>query len=90
MILRGVAMDSIGIYEAKSRLSELIEKAEAGEVVTITRRGIPVAKIVPVKRSEAVDNSEAVDELIRFSKTIKLKRRLTQREMREMREWGRD
>ena len=83
-------MDSIGIYEAKSRLSELIEKAEAGEVVTITRHGRPVVKIVPAKRSEAVDNSEAVDELIRFSKTIKLKRRLTQRELREMREWGRD
>ena len=83
-------MDSIGIYEAKSKLSELVEKAEAGEVVTITRRGRPVAKIVPVKRSEVVDNSEAVDELIRFSKTIKLKRRLTQRELREMREWGRD
>ena len=83
-------MDSIGIYEAKSRLSELVEKAEAGEVVTITRRGKPVAKIVAVKRSEVVDNSEAVDELIRYSKTIKLKRRLTQRELREMREWGRD
>ena len=83
-------MDSIGIYEAKSKLSELVGKAEAGEVVTITRRGRPVAKIVPVKRSEVVDNSEAVDELIRFSKTIKLKRRLTQRELREMREWGRD
>ena len=83
-------MDSIGIYEAKSKLSEPVGKAEAGEVVTITRRGRPVAKIVPVKRSEVVDNSEAVDELIRFSKTIKLKRRLTQRELREMREWGRD
>ena len=83
-------MDSIGIYEAKSKLSELVGKAEAGEVVAITRRGRPVAKIVPVKRSEMVDNSEAVDELIRFSKTIKLKRRLTQRELREMREWGRD
>ena len=64
-------MDSIGIYEAKSRLSELVEKAEAGEVVTITRRGKPVAKIVAVKRSEVVDNSEAVDELIRYSKTLK-------------------
>ena len=82
-------MDSIGIYEAKSRLSELIEKVEAGEVVTITRRGRPVAKIVPVERPEAVDNSAAANELIGFSKTIKLKRRLTQREMREMRERGR-
>ena len=72
-------MDSIGIYEAKSRLSELVEKAEAGEVVTITRRGKPVAKIVPVKRSEVVDNSEAVDELIRYSKTIKAGKRFNVR-----------
>ena len=79
-------MDSIGIYEAKSRLSELVEKAEAGEVVTITRRGRPVAKIVPVKRSEAVDNSEAVDELIRFSKTIKTGKRFN---VRKAIEWGR-
>ena len=72
-------MDSIGIYEAKSKLSELVEKAEAGEVVTITRRGKPVAKIGPVKRPEAVDNSEAVDELIRFSKTLKAGKRFNVR-----------
>ena len=79
-------MDSIGIYEAKSRLSELVEKAESGEVVTITRRGRPVAKIVAVKRSEAVDNSEAVDELIRYSKTIKAGKRFN---VRKAIEWGR-
>lgn len=83
-------MESVGIYEAKSKLSELVEKAEAGQVVTITRRGKPVVKIVPAKGGAEVDNSAAVDDLIRFSKTIKLKRKLTQRELRSMREWGRD
>ena len=38
----------VGIYEAKSKLSQLVEKAEAGEEVILTRRGRPVAKIVNV------------------------------------------
>jgi prevent-host-death family protein len=40
----------IALAEAKARLSELIERAEAGEMVSITRRGKPVARLV----SEAV------------------------------------
>ncbi len=83
-------MESIGIYEAKSKLSELIERVESGREVVITRRGKPVAKLVPAKAGVEVDNSAAMEELRRFSKTIKLKRKLTQRELREMREWGRD
>ena len=39
-------MERIGIYEAKSRLSKLVEQAEAGHEVVLTRRGKPVAKIV--------------------------------------------
>ena len=38
-------MESIGIYEAKSKLSELVERAESGREVVITRRGKPVAKL---------------------------------------------
>lgn len=40
----------VGAYEAKTHLSELLEKVEAGEEITITRHGSPVAKLVPVKR----------------------------------------
>lgn len=39
-------MVEVGTYEAKARLSELIDKAEAGEIVIITRHGRPVARIV--------------------------------------------
>jgi prevent-host-death family protein len=35
------------IYEAKSRLSKLVEQAEQGEEVIIARAGKPVAKLVP-------------------------------------------
>jgi prevent-host-death family protein len=70
-------MESIGIYEAKSRLSELVEKAEAGQEVIITRRGRPVVKLVRTKRQkEEVDSerSALIDEIAAFSKTCKIGR----------------
>ncbi|MEI9963676.1 MAG: type II toxin-antitoxin system prevent-host-death family antitoxin [Caulobacteraceae bacterium] len=36
----------IGVFEAKNRFSELLEAAERGEEVVVTRRGKPVARIV--------------------------------------------
>ena len=79
-------MERIGIYEAKSRLSELVEQVEAGHEVVLTRRGKPVAKIVPAKVAADVDNSAAVDEIIAFSKTLKGVRRFN---VRKALEWGR-
>jgi prevent-host-death family protein len=35
----------VGIFEAKSRLSELLERVERGEDVVITRRGAPIARL---------------------------------------------
>ena len=67
-------MESIGIYEAKSKLSELVKRAEAGQEVTITRRGRPVAKLVPARRARRLDRSALIDEIIAFSKTVRLKR----------------
>ncbi|HLC09334.1 MAG: hypothetical protein A3F74_10155 [Betaproteobacteria bacterium RIFCSPLOWO2_12_FULL_62_58] len=82
-------MESIGIYEAKSKLSKLVERAEAGQEVTITRRGRPVAKLVPAKAGVEVDRKAVMDEIRAFSKTIKLKKKLSPRELREAIEWGR-
>jgi prevent-host-death family protein len=41
-------MQTVNLADAKTRLSELVNKAEAGETVCITRRGKLVAQIVPV------------------------------------------
>ena len=43
-------MESIGLFEAKTHLSELIARAERGEEVIITRHNKPVAKLVPIGR----------------------------------------
>ena len=40
-------MASLNIAEGKARFSELIGRAEAGETVEITRRGVLVAKVGP-------------------------------------------
>lgn len=40
---------TVGIRELKDGVSEIIERAEAGEPITVTRRGKPVAQIVSAK-----------------------------------------
>lgn len=46
-------MREVGAFEAKTHLSELLAAVEAGETVTITRRGRPVARLVPVAPDRA-------------------------------------
>jgi len=46
-------MNDVALFEAKNRLSELIHRVEAGEEITITRRGKVVARLVPPAPEEA-------------------------------------
>ena len=41
-------MESIGAYEAKTHLAQLLDRVARGESLTITRHGKPVARLVPV------------------------------------------
>lgn len=41
---------SVGVHEAKTHLSRLLERVEAGETVEITNRGRVVARLVPPQR----------------------------------------
>ena len=38
----------VNIYEAKTRLSELVDQAHAGQTVIIAKAGTPMAKLVPL------------------------------------------
>ena len=40
---------NIGTFEAKTRLSEILEEVQKGKEYTITKRGKAIAKIVPVR-----------------------------------------
>jgi prevent-host-death family protein len=50
-------MRTVGIFEAKQKLSELVERALRGERIRITRRGKVAAEIGPAQ-SEAADLAE--------------------------------
>ena len=44
---------SVGVHEAKTHLSRLLERVAAGEEIVITRRGREVARLVPSTRPDA-------------------------------------
>lgn len=41
--------EQVNIYEAKTRLSQLVDRAEAGEEIIIARGGRPAARLVPFR-----------------------------------------
>jgi len=45
-------MKQVNIHQAKTELSKLVERAEAGEEILIARAGRPVAKLVPLGRGQ--------------------------------------
>ena len=59
-------MQIIGSYEAKTRLPQLLREVERGECFTITRRGVPIAKIIGVE--ETTDNPRAIIERLKTAR----------------------
>ncbi|HMJ01663.1 MAG TPA: type II toxin-antitoxin system prevent-host-death family antitoxin [Conexibacter sp.] len=41
-------MPEVGMHEAKTHLSQLVERALAGEEIVVTRRGKPAVRLTPV------------------------------------------
>lgn len=48
-------MKTVGAFDAKTRLNELLRRASKGETIQITRRGIPMAKLTPPDDGEGQD-----------------------------------
>lgn len=60
-------METVGSYDAKTRLPALLERVSKGEKITITKHGVPIAMIVPVDRSRQ-DIDAAIEAMIEFGK----------------------
>lgn len=45
---------TVNVQDAKTRLSELLKRVEAGEIVVIARAGAPVAELRPVAKVDLV------------------------------------
>ncbi len=64
-------MLSIGVYEAKAQLSQLIERVAQGEEVLVTRHGKPVARLVsPEPSPEGRALSDWAAELRQFRRGV--------------------
>lgn len=64
--------NTIGAFDAKTHLSDLLAKTEQGQEFTITKRGKPVAKLVPI--SDKTDQQEldsVLKELREIRKSVK-------------------
>lgn len=62
-------MGAFSVAEAKAQLSAIIEMVEAGETVTITKRGKPVVKLIPANALPIKPKMD-LEELRRFRATI--------------------
>lgn len=74
-------MASVGAYEAKTHLPELLRRVEAGERITITRHGTPVAELIPPGPTPGGTAAEAVAALRSFRAGRTLGSELTVRDL---------
>lgn len=63
-------MREVGAFEAKTHLSALLEAVAAGEEITITRRGKPVARLVPVDAVDAPRRKAAIARIAALRKEL--------------------
>ena len=56
-------MREVGVFEAKTHLSALLEEVAAGESVLLTKRGRPVARLVPAEESDRETKERAIKEI---------------------------
>ena len=61
-------MTTVGIFEAKNRLSELVERAARGEEIVITRRGEQVARLMPPLAPDPLGQAHTLATRIRRSR----------------------
>ena len=78
-------MSQIGAFEAKTHLSELLDRVESGEELVIARRGRPVARLVPIADADKQRAAEAVKRL----RTLRRGATLGGIDWRELRDAGR-
>jgi prevent-host-death family protein len=74
-------MKSIGLFEAKQKLSELVDRASQGERIGITKRGKLAAVIVPARAKP--DLKEVFADIERIRRQVNRSKRFTVKELIE-------
>ncbi|MEI7011973.1 type II toxin-antitoxin system prevent-host-death family antitoxin [Leptospira licerasiae] len=68
-----VNMELVSAFQAKTHLSELLKKVQAGEVFVITHRGKPIAKLIPFSEEIEFDPKEGLNTLKKIRASISSK-----------------
>jgi prevent-host-death family protein len=65
-------MKTVGAFEAKTHLSDLLDRVSKGETITITRHGAPAAMLVPIgPMRKKLTHREIVEGMRELRKRIK-------------------
>lgn len=75
---------AIGIYQAKNKLSELLDRVEAGESIALTRHGKEIALLTPIHQPQ-LSATQAIARL----RTLRAGSRLSGLRIRDLRDEGR-
>jgi prevent-host-death family protein len=63
---------TVGVFDAKTHLNGLLKRVSKGETIRITRRGVPIAKLVPADDGEREDPDEVVRQIRELRKGANL------------------
>ena len=74
----------IGSYEAKTKLPEILRRVEAGEAFTITKRGRPIADLLPSRSTRRMQTESAITNMMNAKK-----RKMSDSLIKELKESGR-
>jgi prevent-host-death family protein len=79
-------METIGAYEAKTHLAQILDRVAGGERITIARHGVPVAVLHPAAPAKQTPVRAVIEQLRSFRRG----HRLGELSLRDLIEEGRD
>ncbi len=56
-------MKTVGAFEAKTHLNQLLNEVSAGKQIRITRRGLPIATLVPASQADGRELKQVIREI---------------------------
>jgi prevent-host-death family protein len=66
-------MDTVGLFDAKTHLSALLERVAQGREITITKHGTPVALLIPAGNRRRKDPRKVAERIRALRRGVKLK-----------------
>ena len=65
-------METVGAFEAKTHLAELLDRVSRGETIIITRHGVPAARLVPIAAVQGkLSHQDVVDGMRALRQRVK-------------------